>query len=47
MDENQTGRRSINLSKEISEQPKVREAYPVYKNNNVDRESLERQQLSA
>lgn len=44
MDENQTGRRSINLSKESSEQPKVREAYPVYKNNNVDRESLERQE---
>lgn len=33
MDNNQTERKSINLSKEKTEKPHVREAYPVYRTN--------------
>ena len=42
MDENNTERKSINLTKE-SGRSHVREAYPIY-NNNTDQNSLERQE---
>ena len=41
MNENQNERKSINLSKETNEKPRVREAYPVY-NHNVNQQELER-----
>lgn len=44
MEEKQTERRSISLSKEDGgDAPRVREAYPVY-SQNTDREALERQE---
>lgn len=43
MDNNQTERKSINLSKEQSQDRPIREAYPVYKNN-MDADNLQRQE---
>lgn len=44
MDGNQTERKSISLSKDENDsKPRMREAYPVYKQN-TDRETLERQE---